>query len=376
MAQPQTGPDNIRILSVVWYKVLPPLFGGQKGVALFNEYLGRLAPLTCLCSKNNGLQNTSYMIEASLPVGKSQFFNPRCWRKIFRSAKRIRATHIILEFPYYGMAGLLCQKLLRTKLVLHAHNVEALRFREQGKGWWKALFFLERLAMKTADFIFFKTEKDREKAIATYGIDSRKTGLVPYGVEPKGTINKLASKEILIQRHRFSPEAKLLLFAATLDYGPNAFAMKSMVGKLIPLLNQKAINYKILVCGRIVFRGFNYLKDIRNNNLIFAGNVTDIETYFAAADVFIDPVLSNSGVQTKMVDALNFGLNVVCFDGMQEGIAGAENKIFAAQKNDWAAFADATVKALSHDEPTRNAFFEHHNWVTIAANAFQHLQKS
>lgn len=39
-----------KILSIVWYKVLPPVFGGQKGIAGFNKHLAKHHPLVCLCS--------------------------------------------------------------------------------------------------------------------------------------------------------------------------------------------------------------------------------------------------------------------------------------------------------------------------------------
>jgi hypothetical protein len=143
---------------------------------------------------------------------------------------------------------------------------------------------------------------------------------------------------------------------------------------LIPLLNNKRLDYKIIICGRIVFTAFDYLKRLQNENLLYAGKVADIETYFAAADVLLNPVLHGGGVQTKMIDALSFHLNVVCFEGMAEGITGAESKIFTAPKRDWAAFAEATTKALHHHSPTPSLFFDHHDWKNIAANAYHFLR--
>lgn len=376
MAQQQKSTTSIKVLSLVWYKVLPPLYGGQKGVALFNEYLGRLIPLTCLCAKTNEPIETSYTVDNSLPAGKGQFLNPFCWRKIISTAKRDKTTHLLLEFPYHGFIAVLCKRILGVKLVLHSHNIESIRFQEQGKRWWKALFALERWTMKNADVVFFKTEKDQTRAIDLYKFDKHKSVIVPYGVEARNSVNKQKARDFIFDRHSIAPGTKLLLFAATLDYGPNAMAMKDFEAKLIPLLNKQDSVYKIIVCGRIVYKSFDHLKCIHNENLLYAGNVTDIDVYFAAADAFLNPVLSGGGVQTKMIDALNADLNVVCFEGMQEGIAGAENKIFTASKNDWPAFADATSRALNYHSPTPSAFFQHHDWNTIAAKAFSFLQNT
>src|SRR6476661_7374262 len=112
MAQTQQHTTRLSFLSVVWYRVLPPLFGGQKGVAFFMEHLARQAPLTCLCSRTNQSVPAAFIIDNSLPVSKTQFLNPLCWMKIYRKAGNLRTTHLIVEFPYYGIAGWLCKQLL------------------------------------------------------------------------------------------------------------------------------------------------------------------------------------------------------------------------------------------------------------------------
>jgi polysaccharide biosynthesis protein PslH len=374
MAKQQTTPGSIRILSVVWYKVLPPFFGGQKGVACFNEYLGRLAPLACLCSKNNTVIPASYHIDATLPVSKSQFVNPFCWRKIFLAAKRQKATHLILEFPYYGLAGVICKKLLGLNLVIHCHNIESLRFKKQNKGWWRLLHAYEKWTLRKADGIFFKTEKEKHFTIKQFALDLEKLIVVPYGIAAGSTPEKDEAKALLLQRYGIPPGTRLLLFAGTLDYRPNAQAVTALKKKVIPLLNETGLQYRIIVCGRIVDDAFSYLQNIQDPNLLYAGNVADIWPYFAAADAFLDPVVTGGGVQTKIVDALSFNLNVVCFDGMQEGIKGADAKIFTAPKNDWQAFTNAIGNALNKNEPTPASFFEYHNWTNIAEKTYRFIQ--
>lgn len=374
MAKQQKDRTGIRVLSVVWYKVLPPLFGGQKGVALFNEYLGRLVPLTCLCSKNNTVIPASYRIEATLPVSKTQFLNPFCWRKIFLLAKRQKATHLILEFPYYGLAGFLTKKLAGVKLLIHAHNIESLRFRSQNKRWWRILQAYEKWTLKKADGVFFKTEEERTLAVKHYSLTTEKTIVVPYGTVAGSKRGKDEARTWVLQRHGIPSETRLLLFAGTLDYAPNAQAVTALEKKVIPLLNEAGLSYRIIVCGRIVDHAFSYLQNIKDPNLLYAGNVTDIGPYFAAADVFIDPVITGGGVQTKIVDALGFNLNVVCFDGMQKGIEGADAKIFTAPKSNWQAFATAIGNALKENKPTPPAFFESHNWTNIAEKTYRFIQ--
>ena len=128
----------MRILSIVWYKVLPPIYGGQKGIALFNQYLARHADITCLCSRDNQ-DSVPYRLIPELPVGKRQFFNPSCWSLIRKTAREQQSTHIILEHPYHGIGAVKAIKDTGARLVVHSHNIESVRFRQLGKPGWQLL---------------------------------------------------------------------------------------------------------------------------------------------------------------------------------------------------------------------------------------------
>ena len=375
MAQPpeNNADSNIKVLSVVWYKVLPPKFGGQKAVAFFNEYLSKEASLDSLCSKNNSVPDVSYKIHPTLPIGKSQFINPFVWRKLYLFAKRNNITHLILEFPYHGIAGFICKKLLKVKLIINTHNIEYLRFREQKRWWWGLLYHFERWTLRNADSVFFKTITDMEVVTKSFALDKRKLCLVPYGVEDPVFFSKKDAISTIRKRYGIPEEEKILLFAGTLDYAPNADAIVAIKEQIIPLLNQSSLQYKIIVCGRNRLRTFNYLNRITHANLILAGEVEDIGLYMKAADVFINPVITGGGIQTKIIDALSHHLNVVCFNSKCSGIAAADSKIYAVKDGSWTDFVSAIMKATRETIVTPAAFFETYNWRTIAGKAYRKI---
>jgi glycosyltransferase involved in cell wall biosynthesis len=374
MAEQEKAPaNNIKILSVVWYKVLPPKFGGQRAVAFFNEHLGLHVPLVCLCSKNNELIKTSYKIQNLLPVSKMQFLNPLTWRKIYSTAKNEKATHLILEFPYHGIAGFICKKWLGINLIIHTHNIEFLRFKEQKKWWWGPLFHFEKWVLKNANTVLFKTEKDKLLAQKHFSLEESNLAVVPYGVEKSKMTTKGDAQGVIRKRHKIKEDEKIILFAGTLDYRPNADAVVSLVKKIIPQLDEKHFQYRIIVCGRNRLKQFEFLNSIKNDKMIFAGEVEDMENYFMAADVFINPVISGGGVQTKILDALSYHLNVVCFESKLSGIKDAGNKIFSVQNRDWKAFVQGIIEAANKTEVTPIAFFEAHNWHTIAVKALHKI---
>ncbi len=371
MAQPQSD-HPAKILSIVWYKVLPARFGGQKAVALFNEYLGRQAPVVCLCSKDNKVIDASYIIKPELPLGKSQFLNPFAWATIYRCARLEAATHLILEFPYHVLAGFICKKMLCVKVIVNAHNIEFLRFKEQRKWWWRLLYYYEKSGMKKADLIFFKTVEDQQAAIRRFGLEASKVAIIPYGAEQKDMSDAAICQATIREKHRIGPDEKILLFAGTLDYAPNAEAIILINEKLVPLLDQGYFSYRIIVCGRNKLKAYHYLHQIKNSHIIFTGEVENMDTYFKATDVFINPVIGGGGVQTKLMDALSYHLNVVCFHH-KAGISNAGNKLFSVETGDWSGFAAAVVAASVLKAPTPQSFFDHYNWSDITSSAFQKI---
>ncbi|MDB5196745.1 MAG: glycosyltransferase family 4 protein [Flaviaesturariibacter sp.] len=362
-----------KVLSLVWFKIYPALFGGQKGIALFNKYLGKYAQLDCLCASDNAIvDDAGCTILPKLSIGKSQFYKPSNWLELRKWLRRKRYEYVIVEFPYYAMLVWLL-KHKSTKFIIHTHNIEAERFKSFGKNGWHLLRWYERWSLKKAHLVLFKTTADKAYALREYGLQASKTYVLPYGVEGLPTINKTAAKKILEQKHGIQPNEKLLFFAGTLDYAPNAEAVNLIIEHIEPLLQQKLPAYKIIICGR----NKNHLSFDNNSNIVYVGLVENIHPYFAAADCFISPVRNVHGIQTKILDALNYGLNVICFSKASENFPPyLSPKLFPVAESDYAGFADAIVQSLSATFDTAEAFYEEFGWEVIVKNFVNHLEAS
>lgn len=165
MAQPQAATGGCKILSVVWYNFLPARHDGQKAVADLYQALGKHVSLVCLCAEANvPTGSETYSVMNRLPNHRKQFFQPKVWQMIYKTAKREKATHILLEFPYHGLAALLCKLLLGTKIILRSHNIEFRRFRGLGRWWWPLLWVYEGTVMRCSDRIFVNTVDDFRRA--------------------------------------------------------------------------------------------------------------------------------------------------------------------------------------------------------------------
>lgn len=364
----------MKILSLVWFKVLPANFGGQKGIALFNEHLAAHASLVCLCSSNNKTTgNLPYSVRPELPYSKQQFLSPSVWKKIVRVAKEEKPQLLILEFPYHAIAAFLVKQFCGASIVLHQHNIEYKRFRALGKWWWPLLRAYERWACRMSALVLVKTEEDRQHAIEQLGCPPAKTMVVPYGVE---RFTKGDPK--VIRRQWGIEEGKVvLLFAGTLDYEPNARAVADIHEHLAPALDRTGLKYSIIICGRNREASYQWLNKLHHPNVIMAGEVPSIEPYFDAADVFLNPVLSGGGIQTKILDALAHHCSVVAFNFATRGIDASvtSSKVQTVPDGDWQSFAAAVEGSWSRKTDTPEAFFDHYSWAGITRKVYSRLKQ-
>jgi polysaccharide biosynthesis protein PslH len=358
-----------KTLSVVWYKVLPAKYGGQKGIALFNKYLSREIELFCLCSKNNEEPGElNYKLIPDLPLSKTQFLNPFCWYKIISTIKKEKITHLILEHPYHGIAGWLAKKIHGVKLIVHSHNIEAKRFKEAGNRWWRLLAMYEKWVHRRATLNLFKTDDELDYAVTHFGLDKGKCLVTPYGIDPEEKRpDRSTAKNKICERHRILPEEKILLFAGTLDYKPNATAVEDIYKEIATRLTAKNFRGKVIICGRNKFSSFQYLNRLSHPMVINAGEVEDIENYFGAADVFINPVLTGGGVQTKAIDALGYNLKVVAFNTMIEKNMQDtyEQSLFSVNNLDWNDFLNQIEKSCAGGLKPSARLDEEYSWEKI-----------
>ena len=367
------------VLSIVTYKILPPKLGGQKGIALFNEYFSKEENLFCFTIHDNDPSLAPYAVFNEMENNISRYGNPFNLSAIKKIIKEKKISCVIAEHPYYGWMALLLKKYCGVKVVVHSHNIEAERFKTLGKWWWKILWYYEKWVHQKADFTFCITQQDREYFHEQYKIPLDKSTVITYGISwnsiPSETERKEA-KEKLLKRYSLTPDTKLFLFNGTLNYHPNLVAVKNIVEKINPLFQQKKISYKIIICGKGLPAEMNELKDYANENIIYAGFVDDITEYFKGADVFINPVTDGGGIKTKLVEALGYNMNAVStFNGaigVEENICNG--KLYLSENQDWQAFADNMEISLSNSNSVSPVYFDHFYWGNIASKAAKAIE--
>jgi len=362
------------VLSIVSYKIFPAKFGGQKGIANFNEYFSRHHTLYCVTVKDNEPNAAPYTIINKLSNSKLRYVNVFYFGLLKKIIQQYKISHVIVEHPYYGWLGLLLKRFCKIKLIIHSHNIEAERFKTTGRWWWRILWRYEKYVHAHADFTFCITENDRQYFINNYKIPPDKTAVITFGISldsPPPIHEQLAARNELLKKYSLSKETVLYLFNGALDYLPNLGAVKNIIENINPLFIKNSIPYKIIICGKNLPADMNNLKDYNEQNIIYAGFVDDINIYFKGANIFINPVNDGGGIKTKLVEALGYNLNVVSTENGAIGVDAniCNGKLMLCGNNDWQSFSDKMMEAIPNNQSIDTAFFNYFYWDNIAKKA-------
>jgi len=354
------------VISIVSYPFLPARTGGERGVAYFYKYFSRWHKVICVTTeRNDGSAAEGYTILKILSNSPLRYINPIYLFRLRALIRKERASHLILEHPYYGWLGVLLKWISGVKLVVHSHNLEGDRWKSLGKWWWRILWWYERWTHRQADYNFFIQDEDRQYGIARWGLEPARCITMTYGFEREGIPGPeeiAASKSALRRQYGLDPETKILLFNGTFNYAPNLNALDHILTRINPLLQQKeGFRYQVIICGKDIPER---LSKGGYPHVVFAGFVDNIDTYFMGADVFINPVVEGGGIKTKLVEALGNNLTSVSVRNGAIGVdpAWCNGKLLICENGDWDAFAALVVVASGLRADTPAVYFDHFYW--------------
>lgn len=371
--QEQADSGLTHLVSLVWYQVLPARFGGQKGIAQFNGHLARHHRLSCLCSSDNiPTGKEPYKVLPELSTGRAQVLQPWNWRRIVKRVKALEATHLILEHAYYGVPALMLKRK-GVKLIAHSHNLEFERFRQLGRWWWPLLRNLEKQVHRAADISLFKTEQDRLNAIRIFGLDPATCLVLPYGLERESlptTAEKQAAQKRLRERFHLGADERILYFNGTLDYEPNAEALRYLVKEVLPALESTiGEDFRLIVTGRNMRARFADLAGLRHDRYLYAGVLEDVDDLFLGSDLFLNPVTSGGGIKVKTMEALSWGATVAASPHAATGIDPqlTGTKLRKSPSMDPGTYASLIAEALQDSSELPSAFIDHYRWEAVIA---------
>lgn len=360
-----------KVLVIAPYTYLPYYSGGQKFIAQFVHHLGQQTDLTVISvSENDFSLAGTYKTIPLLKKSFGRYYDISLIKKISAIVKENGFDTVIWEHPYYAWLAFRVRKRTGVKTLIHTHNIEYQRFKSTGRWWWPFLKWYEKRCFRKADGIFFITPEDKQFAIDTWGIHPSKCFDLPFGIDVKEyPADRTQARQVIATRHGVLPDQRILLFTGALEYKPNLDALNIILHRLNPiLLEQKDFQYKIIICGKGLPAVMNELREYADRNIIYAGFAKDIDTYYKAADLFLNPVLSGGGIKTKMVEAIAYGATVVSTEtgaiGIDKQVCGS--KLVVVNDSDWRSFS-ALLYNMNHTskEITPAIFYNKYNWEKV-----------
>ncbi len=386
------------IMGIVSYKVFPAYMGGQKGVAKFYEYLSTKNETILVTAKENEEADflSTHIEHSSLRDScnddKNTFnqynflFNHNWgWLNIFYINKLVylirqhKVDVIIIEHSYFGWLGILLKTFTGKPFVIHSHNIEAYRFKQANKFWWKLYEQYEKFVHAKANHVFYKTIEDATYATTVWQLKNNAYTIIPFGTDLQTiplSADKQTCRNLVCKKHNINLNDVIFLFNGTLDFQPNIHSIEIIINEITPLLLQSNLQYKIIICGNRIQE--NLLQQIKNcKNLIHAGFVDDIDLYVKAADAFIVPSSLATGIKTKVIEALANNTLVIADEENIKGIyvSMLNNKLISVKTNNSNAFSEVMLKTkLLKNEDTPQLFYATYYWGNIISKAILSLQ--
>jgi D-inositol-3-phosphate glycosyltransferase len=236
----------------------------------------------------------------------------------YAAAAKPRVFHILWnnKFEFFDRTFLmLYYKLLRKKIVLTLHNVNA--GKRDSKDTWVNRLTL-RIQYRLADHIFVHTERMKLELIDEFGEREARITVIPFGINNAVPNTHLTSGEARRQLGIQEGERAILFFGNIAPYKGLEYLV-SAFGQIL----KGQDNYRLIIAGRpkncesywTAIKA-SLEEDVRTGRVLLRADFIpdeETETYFKAADVFVLPYrhIYQSGV---LFLGHSFGLPVLVAD--------------------------------------------------------------
>ncbi|MBL6646001.1 MAG: glycosyltransferase [Flavobacteriales bacterium] len=207
--------------------------------------------------------------------------------------------------------------------------------------------------------------------------DRSEVHIVPNGVDAA-----FFSPSIDIQPIETPPARFDVAFCGNLGYAPNIVAARFLCEDVAPCFEQMVGRpLKVLICGA---QPAPAVKALSGRHVKVIGNVADIRSAYLAAPIFIAPMLVNTGLQNKLLEAMS--LERACITTPRALAAlGCDVGDAVATAEDAASFAqgirlllDDPVRCQTMGKAASNIVQERFTWqaasVTLVALLKKHAQ--
>lgn len=118
------------------------------------------------------------------------------------------------------------------------------------------------------------------------------------------------------------------------DYYPNQQSVKYIVDCILPVFAANHVKISVCFIGKV---SEEFSKKYTSSNVRFMGFVDDLSTSVSDFDCLVSPILSGTGIKTKIVEAFSLGIPVVTNEKGIEGmtVKDGEQVLLAEKPEDY-----------------------------------------
>lgn len=202
---------------------------------------------------------------------------------------------------------------------------------------------LENFAVNNADRIFAVSEEDAYCLEKIYSINHNKIDIIPNGVDTR-KFNIIHENKDYLKKNLNLYGKKIILFSGS-KHIPNFEALK-LIQKMAHKLSHIDDKIVFLIAGS-VGDGCRSM-----GNIYYTGKKDDISPYFQMADIAVNPMISGSGTNLKMLEYLASGLPTITTTFGARGLGLEDGKhAIIADIND---FTENILNILNDDSLCNN----------------------
>jgi len=322
-----------KILTISHYPILPPTYGGP--IRIYNLYVN-LIKYYKFKNFSLSLKNPFLKSKSLNTFNVNFFFLPiysliafpfwlmklsygfifsfyKILGKIPENLKKAiySADLIIIEEPY--LFNWIYKIFPNKKYLIDCQNVEYDLVQQNYKYVNPILkklvsyliFKMEKYALQNADKITAVSENDKKRLVKLYKINSQKIDVIKNGFTMYKKVENIVSKnfkKILKQKSGIDFEY-LVIFVGS-EHKPNKDALKIII-------NLAKMPYKENVLFLIVGGVGNQNNNVYGQNIYYTGVVKDVNPYMQIADIAINPIISGSGTNIKLLEYLSSGIPTI-----------------------------------------------------------------
>lgn len=272
-------------------------------------------------------------------------------------AKIQKCDNLLLDFPFlYPVA-----KKTSAPLRVNTHNAEYELYADQP--------FLSKMVKKTevesfkkAETVIFCNDNDRKKFIADYPELGSKSLILPNGLDLADFKFNFEERRALRKQYNIAEDQKVFLFTGS-KYLPNSVAFDF-------LREWSHQNAEILCKEKIILMVAGTVSETLNDSpyLKIVGKVLSMRPYFWASDFGINPIISGSGTNVKMIEFIAAKLPILTtpFGARGLNLINGESCFYFEESN-FLSVIRAAAKTSEQDKAkmAERAFYENQQIIDM-----------